>query len=327
MKGFVEMKEKINIKSNELMVISGNELDLRSKIYEIRGQQVMLDRDLAAAYRVSTTVFNQAVKRNANRFPDGFRFQLTKAEHSVLMSQIVISKHELGQETRGGYHKLPYAFTEQGIAMLSGVLKSDVAVSVSIRLMNTFVAMRKTLASMAPVMNRLEAVERRQIADQSHNEERFEVIFKKMSESDVPKQQLFFQGQFWDAKSLLVKLIRKAKKELILIDAYVGTDTLDMLSKRNRGVKIEIITHSNRGLAESDYEAFGRQYGKLTVTHCGICHDRALIIDGKEMYAIGASLKDAGRETFCVLKASTGMASGLLANLRNAVTLAKEYAK
>ena len=160
------------IKGNGITVISDNELDLRLKIYEIRGKQVMLDRDLAAAYRVSTTVFNQAVKRNVNRFPDGFRFQLTKEEHSILMSQIVISKHEFGQETRGGYHKLPYAFTEQGIAMLSGVLKSDVAVAVSIRLMNTFVAMRKTLASMAPMMNRLEAVERRQITDQSHNEDR-----------------------------------------------------------------------------------------------------------------------------------------------------------
>ena len=270
--------------------------DFRPSIYEIRGMQVMLDRDLAAAYHVSTTVFNQAVKRNLNRFPEGFRFQLTKEEHSVLMSQIVISKRDAGEETRGGYHKLPYAFTEQGIAMLSGVLKSDVAVAVSIRLMNTFVAMRRTLASLAPMMNRIEVVERRQITDQSRNEERFDAIFAKMSEHEASDNRLFFQGQFWDAKSLLIKLVRRAKRELIIVDAYIGVATLDILAKRARGVKIEIITHSNGELAETDLESFGRQYGNLKVTRCGICHDRAIIIDGAEMYAIGASLKDAGRE-------------------------------
>ena len=153
-----EKSDQVNSGENQVAV-NADQTSIRSMIYTVRGVQVMLDRDLAAAYQVTTTVFNQAVKRNANRFPDGFRFQLTKEEHAVLMSQIVISKRKAGVETRGGYHKLPYVFTEQGIAMLSGVLKSAVAVAVSIRLINAFVNMRKAISLMAPMLTRLEAVD------------------------------------------------------------------------------------------------------------------------------------------------------------------------
>ena len=287
----------------------------------------MLDRDLASAYHVSTTAFNQAVKRNLNRFPEGFRFQLTKEEHAILISQIVTSKREAGQETRGGYHKLPYAFTEQGIAMLSGILRSDVAIAVSIRLMNTFVEMRRALTSMAPMMTRLEAIERRQISDQSRNEERFDQIFAKMSEGDLPLAQVFYQGKFWDAKSLLIKFIRRAKKELIVIDAYPGVATLDMLAKRGRGVKVELVTHSNGELAESDFEAFAKQCGNFTKTICGICHDRFIIADRKEIYWSGASLKDAGRLTFAAAKLGAEMIPGLLASIRKATSERKIYGK
>ena len=307
------------------LVTDCDRLDYRTRIYTIRGLQVMLDRDLAAAYHVSTAAFNQAVKRNLNRFPDGFRFQLTKEEHSVLISQIVTSKHEKGLETRGGYHKLPYAFTEQGVAMLSGILRSDVAVAVSIRLMNTFVAMRRALASMVPLQTRLEAVERRQIADQSRNEERFEQIFAKMSEGELPLAQIFYQGKFWDAKSLLIKFIRRAKKELIVIDAYPGVATLDMLAKRGRGVKVELVTHSNGELAESDFEAFAKQCGKFTKTICGICHDRFIIADQKEIYWSGASLKDAGRLTFAAAKLGAEMIPGLLKSVRDATSETRDY--
>ena len=309
------------------MIANCDQFDFRSVIYTIRGVQVMLDRDLAAAYQVTTSVFNQAVKRNANRFPEGFRFQLSKEEHGVLISQIVTSKRNAGQETRGGYHKLPYAFTEQGIAMLSGVLKSDVAVAVSIRIMNTFVSMRRSLSLMAPMLTRLESIERRQITDQSRNEARFDEIFRKMGEDDVPDCQIFYQNKFWDAKSLLVKIIRRAKKELVVIDAYPGVATLDILAKRGRGVKVELITHSNGELEETDFEAFGKQCGKFTKSICGICHDRFIIIDSTEIYAIGASLKDAGRLTFGVSKMGVTVIPGLLANLRNAISARKEYAK
>ncbi len=318
-------------KDDDLMgdnvIINGDQFDIRSVIYTIRGVHVMLDRDLAAAYQVTTSVFNQAVKRNANRFPEGFRFQLSKEENEVLISQIVTSKRNAGQETRGGYHKLPYAFTEQGIAMLSGVLKSDVAVAVSIRIMNAFVNMRRSLSMMVPMLTRLETVERRQITDQSRNEARFDEIFRKMGEGEVPDCQIFYQNRFWDAKSLLVKIIRRAKKELIVVDAYPGVATLDILAKRGRGVKVELVTHSNGELEESDFEAFGKQCGKFTKSICGICHDRFIIIDNVEIYAIGASLKDAGRLTFGISKMGDSVIPGLLANLRNATSARTEYAK
>ena len=305
-------------------VVPFGETDIQARILTVRGVQVMLDRDLAATYQVSTTAFTQAVKRNLNRFPDGFRFQLTKEEHDSLMSQNVMSKRNAGLETRGGYHKLPFAFTEQGIAMLSGVLRSEVAIAVSIRLMNTFVAMRHALASMAPMMTRLESVERRQIADQSRNEARFDQIFARMSEGDLPEHQIFFQGKFWDAKSLLIKIIRRAKSELVVVDAYLGVATLDMLAKRQRGVKIEIFTPSNGDLAETDLEAFGRQYGNLTKSTCGICHDRFIIVDRKELYSIGASLKDAGRLTFAVSKMGEELIPALLASLHKATSARKQ---
>ena len=312
-------------KGSNALVATEKVRSIRDCIFTIRGVQVMLDRDLAAIYQVSTSAFNQAVKRNIGRFPPEFRFQLTREEHRFLMSQIVISKRKAGEETRGGYHKLPYAFTEQGIAMLSGVLKSDVAVAVSIRLINAFVNMRKAISLMAPMLTRLEAVERRQITDQSRNEARFEEIFEKMGEGEVPAHQIFFQNRFWDAKSLLIKFIRRAKKVLIVIDAYPGVATLDILAKRGRGVKIELITHSNGELEESDFEAFGKQCGKFTKSICGICHDRFVIVDNAEIYSIGASLKDAGRLTFGVSKMGDAVIPGLLANLRNATTERREY--
>ena len=152
------------------IILSDSDEFIRSRVFTVRGVQVMLDSDLAKIYQVETRVFNQAVKRNENRFPQGFRFQLTMEEYRSLTSQIVISKNQDG-ETRGGRQKAPYVFTEQGITMLSGVLKSDIAVQVSIRLMNVFVAMRKTLATIAPLMSRLELLEIRQLADRSRSEE------------------------------------------------------------------------------------------------------------------------------------------------------------
>ena len=144
---------------------------------------------------------------------------------------------------------------------------------------------------------------------------------------EPPLQSVFYQGKFWDAKSLLIKFIRKAKKELIVVDAYPGVATLDMLAKRGRGVSVELVTHSNGELAESDYEAFAAQCGKFTKTICGICHDRFIIVDQKEIYLIGASLKDAGRLTFAVAKMGGEVISGLLESIRKATSKRKEYGK
>lgn len=211
--------------------------------------------------------------------------------------------------------------------MLSSVLRSDRAIEVNIRIMREFVALRKTLASLSPMLARLETVERRQITDQSRNEARFDEIFAKMSEGDVPLAQVFYQGKSWDAKSLLVKFIRRAKKDLVVIDAYVGVATLDMLAKRGRGVKNELVTPSNGELAETDFEAFAKQYGNFTKTLCGICHDRFIIVDQEEIFLIGASLKDAGRLTFAAAKMGPEVIPGLLFSVRNAASERKEYGK
>ena len=144
---------------------------------------------------------------------------------------------------------------------------------------------------------------------------------------EPPLQGIFYQGRYWDAKSLLIKFIRRAKKELIVIDAYVGVATLDMLAKRGRGVKIELVTHSNGELEESDFEAFAKQCGKFTKTICGICHDRFIIVDGKEVFWTGASLKDAGRLTFAAAKMGAEIIPGILASIRKATSERREYGK
>ena len=297
------------------------ETDIREQILTIRGMQVMLDRDLAALYGVSTKALNQAVKRNAERFPDRFMFRLTDSE----MNELVTNCDRFKRLKHSSVTMC--AFTEQGIAMLSAVLRSDVAVQASLRIMDAFVAMRRALVTMAPMLTRLEAIERRQITDQSRNEARFDEIFAKMSEGELPEHQIFYQGKFWDAKSLLIKFIRRAKKELIVIDAYPGVATLDMLAKRGRGVKIELVTHSSGELEESDFEAFGAQCGKFTKTVCGICHDRFIIVDQKEIFWTGASLKDAGRLAFAAAKMGAEVIPGLLASIRKATSERREYGK
>ena len=299
--------------------------DIRPLICELRGQAVMLDRDLASLYHVMAGRLNEAVKRNIARFPAEFMFQLSDSEMKELIAncdRFRMMKHS---------PSWMYAFTEQGVAMLSAVLKSDIAIRESIRIMKAFVLMRRLLSTSTPALaalaSRVEANGRRQIVDQAKNEQYFEEIHKKMSAGDVPLYQIFYQGRYWDAKSLLIKFIRRAKKELIVIDAYPGVATLDMLAKRGRGVKIELVTHSNGELEESDFEAFGAQCGKFTKTVCGICHDRFIIVDQKEIFWTGASLKDAGRLTFAAAKMGAEVIPGLLESIRRATAEWREYGR
>ena len=294
---------------------------IRMMIVLVRGVQVMLDKDLAALYGVEVKYLNRQVKRNIERFPSDFMFQLTKED--CLRCQIGTLNGKRGEHLK----YMPYAFTENGIAMLSGVLRSSTAIDINIRIMRAFVAMRKVIANVEPLLSRIELVERRQIVDQSRNEAKFEEIFNRMSAEDVPLQSVFYQGKFWDAKSLLIKFIRRAKKELIVIDAYPGVATLDMLAKRGRGVSIELVTHSNGELAESDFEAFAAQCGKFTKTICGTCHDRFIIVDQKEIYWTGASLKDAGRLTFAAAKMGAEIIPGILDSIRKATSERREYGK
>lgn len=262
--------------------------NIESKIYTVRNAQVMLDSDLAALYQVETKVLNQAVSRNVDRFPSSFRFQLTDEEVKHLRSQIVTSSM-----SHGGRRFLPYAFTEQGVAMLSGVLKSEVAVKVSIQIIETFVAMRKTLGHLHGVIQRLESLELKQLITDSQ----LEKVLKALEKNNTPQQGIFFEGQLFDAHVFVSNLIKKAKQSVVLVDNYVNENTLLLLSKRKAKITCTIHTHIT-GVLKSDLEKHNKQYPEIAVLENTGSHDRFLLIDQKELYHFGASLKDLGNKCF-----------------------------
>ena len=266
---------------------------IRSRILTIRGVQVILDRDLAELYGVTTGALNQAVKRNKNRFPERFMFQLTKEESENLKSQSVISSW-------GGSRSYPYAFTEQGIAMLSSVLRSETAILVSIRIMDVFVAMRKALASFSPMLMRLDMVERRQIIDQARNEERFKLILDAMQDKKFPPQKVFYDGQIYDAFEQMKKFVRMAKTELIIIDPYFADCVLPLIAQKRQGVAVLAVKNSrNKLLHAVDVAKFNAQYANsLTVKTSDKFHDRFLIIDKTTLIHVGASLNHLGKKCF-----------------------------
>ena len=278
---------------------------IKSRILTIRGVQVILDRDIAILYGVETKVLNQAVKRNRERFPDRFMFQLTEEELGNWKSQIVTSNPSLEQTIKMGVRRAPYAFTEQGVAMLSAVLKSETAIRVSIQIMDAFSAMRRALASIAPILSRLDVVERRQITDQQRNEERFDTIFKAMDGGDFPPQKVFFDGKHYDAYSFARKLVRKAKKNIVLVDNYCDDVTLDILSQKFGGADVLIATthkSATKFISPTAVAKFNKQNPTLTIKTVGSFHDRFLILDGTELYHFGASMKDLGRQYCAITK-------------------------
>ena len=288
------MNKKAKENSNSVIMRKTNNTDIQSFVYLIRGQLVMLDSDLAALYQVETKVFNQAVSRNTERFPENFRFQLTQEEFNSLRSQIVTSNG------RGGRRYCPYVFTEQGIAMLSGVLRSDIAVQVSIRIMNTFVEMRHFISNNSLLFEQISKIELKQLEYQKSTDERFDKVFQYIDDHAESGQKVFFDGQIYDAFSLLVSIIQEANKEIILIDGYVDINTLDILAKKKNDVNVKCFTYTNTPLSKRDISLFNKQYSTLTVKNTSAFHDRFLIIDGEKAYHIGASLKDAGKKCFCI---------------------------
>lgn len=291
---------------NDLTVAEPIAVDtIRSRILTIRGVQVMLDRDLAELYGVPTGALNQAVKRNIRRFPESFMFQLTKTEFENWKSQTVISN--LQQSIKMGARKRPYAFTEHGIIMLASVLKSETAVDASIRITRIFVSMRKTLASMTPLLARIAEAERRQLeektarlTDQRRNEERFDTIFKAMDGGDFPPQKVFYEGRHYEAYSFAKKLVRRATKSIVLVDGYCDDVTLDILLHKRGGASVTIATVAKTPITATAIAKFNKQNPTLTVKTTGVFHDRFLIIDDTELYHFGASLKNLGRQ-YCAI--------------------------
>ena len=294
-----------------------NDSFIESRIFTIRGVPVMFDRDLAVLYGVETRVLNQAVKRNADRFPSDLMFQVEASEVADAVakehSDQTCSRSQFVTLNRGRGQNIKYkpcAFTEHGIIMLASVLRSHEATQVSLRIVRAFVAMRKFILANAQVFQRIESVEQRQIATEGKVNE----ILNRLNVDDVPLQGVFYNGQFWDARALVLSLVSRAKRLLILIDNWATSETLDLFTKKRKGVRLTIFTSEHydkkhvphRKISPADVATFNAQYPKLVVRYNETFHDRFLVIDDKELYLIGASLKDLGRKCFGFTKMDAG---------------------
>ena len=294
---------------------------VESLIRVIRGQQVMLDRDLAELYGVETRRLNEQVKRNIERFPEDFMFQLTPNEFDNLKSQIATSSW-------GGVRKLPYAFTEQGVAMLSGVLKSSTAVEANIRIMRAFVSMRHFMVNNAAVFQRLETIEFNQLesnkvqakilAHQEVQDHRIDEIFRRLDEGMYkPKQGIFFDNQIYDAYSFVSELVKSAKQRIILIDNYVDESVLTLLDKREDTVSAIIYTQQISRQLRLDVDRHNSQYPPIEISVFRRSHDRFLCIDDT-VYHVGASIKDLGKKWFAFSKMEDFKPEELVAKINEA---------
>ena len=286
-------KEESELVSNSDQLVFADKIESLIKV--IRGQQVMLDRDLATLYGVEVKRLNEQVKRNIKRFPKDFMFQLTKEE--CLRSQFATLNEGRGQHLK----YMPYVFTENGVAMLSSVLRSDTAIEVNIRIMRAFTSMRHFLQNNAEVFQRLSTLEYHQLEMQQHFQEsdkRIEEVFRRLDEGNAkPKQGVFYNGQIYDAYNFVSDLIKSAKKRIILIDNYVDETVLTLLDKREDGVSAFIYTQQINRQFQLDIDRHNAQYPPINVETFRLSHDRFLCIDD-DVYHIGASIKDLGKKWF-----------------------------
>jgi len=266
--------------------------EIRSRIFNVRGRQVMLDSDLALLYGVSVKRFNEQVKRNADRFPIRYRFQITKEENDNLRSQFATSS------SHGGRRYLPYVFTEQGVSMLSAVLKSETAIKVSIQIIDAFVGMRRFLINNESLFQKINSIENKQL----EYDEKFDVLFRALDKNKLnPDFGIFYNGQMFDAYTFVSDLIRGAKTSILLIDNYIDDTVLNMFSKSKNDIKIHIYTKRISKQLLLDIEKYNSQYSPITIKEFTQAHDRFLIID-KTVYHFGASLKDLGKKWFAFSK-------------------------
>ena len=286
-------KEESELVTNSDQLVFADKIESLIKV--IRGQQVMLDRDLATLYGVEVKRLNEQVKRNIKRFPKDFMFQLTKEE--CLRSQFATLNEGRGQHLK----YMPYVFTENGVAMLSSVLRSDTAIEVNIRIMRAFTSMRHFLQNNAEVFQRLSTLEYHQLEMQQHFQEsdkRIEEVFRRLDEGNAkPKQGVFYNGQIYDAYNFVSDLIKSAKKRIILIDNYVDETVLTLLDKREDGVSAFIYTQQINRQFQLDIDRHNAQYPPINVETFRLSHDRFLCRDD-DVYHIGASIKDLGKKWF-----------------------------
>ncbi len=292
------MNEENNIiPTDEKLDITKYETEnIKNLIYTIRGKQVMLDSDVAMLYQYTTKNINKAMKRNINRFPKDFCFQLTEKEVENLRFQFGTSS--LNKEKYGGRRYLPYVYTEQGISMLAGVLKNEIAIQVSINIIRAFIEMRKFITNNAQVFERLTKIEYKML----EHDKKFDIVFNELQKEKKTefKEKIFFDGQIYDAYSLIIDIIQKAKHKILIIDNYIDASILKMLSKKNKNVEVIILTLQNTNLNKLDINKFNKQYPTLKVAYTNKFHDRFIVIDNEKLYHIGASLKDLGKKCFAI---------------------------
>lgn len=283
--------------------------DLKEKIYFIRGQKVIIDNDLAKLYEIPTKRLNESVKRNKERFPKDFMFQLTENEKKELVAicdRFKILKHS---------SSLPFVFTEQGVAMLSGVLNSNKAIKVNIEIMRVFISMRKFIKKNSDLFSKVDSLEKKQIETEKNIKKIFDIIEDK---NHLKKQGIFFDGQVFDAYKFTNDLLKKAKKSIILIDNYIDESVLILFSEL-KNVKITIYTENFTEKLKLDLNKYNQQYPKIEINTLKKCHDRFLIIDNKEIYFIGASIKDLGKKWFAFSKMNKILITPILKKCNNSL--------
>ena len=275
--------------------------EIKNLIYTIRGKQVMLDSDVAMLYHYETKKINQAVKRNIDRFPERFCFKLTEEELETMWSQIVTTSKLEDNKYRSKKY-LPYVFTEQGIAMLSGLLKNEIAVQVSIKIMDAFVEMRKYINLNKHLFEKVVTIESKMDKKFIEYDRKFDEVFNQLQQEENIKQRIFFDGQIYDAYSLIIDIIKKANKKILIIDNYIDDSVLKMLTKKNSNVEVVILTSDKCNIQKIDIQKFNKEYPLLKVAKTNKFHDRFIVIDNKEMYHLGASIKDLGKKCFGINK-------------------------
>ena len=269
------------------IVVSDN-IKIENMIYEIRGKQVMLDSDLAKLYNVETKRINEAVKNNIEKFPERYCFQLNDEESNNLRSKISTSKIN----SHGGRRYNQRVFTEQGVYMLATILKSKIAASITIAIMDAFVVMKNIINTSLIEQKYFNELTIKNTEDIKLLQESFDKLNTKESNNHI-----FYEGQIYDAYSLLIDILSKAKKEIIIIDNYAGKKLFDII--RNINVKVKIYTENIDNISKEKYE---KQYSNIEIINTNIFHDRFIIIDNKALYHSGASFKDLGKKCFAITK-------------------------
>jgi len=291
----MENRSNIAPTNEELNVVKYEEDNIKNLIYTIREKQVMLDSDVAMLFEYETKDLNRNVRNNIERFPEYYCFRLTEEEYKSLRCK----NFTLNKNGRGQHRKyLPYVFTEHGITMLAGLLKSDIAVNISIKIVDAFIQMRKLIIANGTMFERLASLEYKQL----ENERNFNKIFSMLEKHETLKQKIFFEGQIWDSYTLIVDIIKKANHKILIIDNYVDDSILKMLTKKKNNVEVVILTSDKSNILKLDIQKFNKEYPSLKLAKTNKFHDRFIVIDNKELYHLGASIKDLGKKCFGINK-------------------------